>query len=137
MSANAGAIVRQGPVVLVVDDDPDILRILEMLLTRNGYAVRTAPSGEEALKILGSLVPAALITDVSMPGISGYDLCQIVKNEERLQEVPVVLLTAQGAPQDYKAGEEAGAVIYMVKPFKHERLLHVVRMLAPPSQPGP
>jgi len=125
------ALAKQGPTVLAVDDDPGILRIIEMLLSRNGYTVRTAPNGEKALSLLRSFSPAVLITDVQMPGMSGYDLCSVVKHDERLATVPVVFLTAQGTPQDYKTGHDMGAVMYMVKPFKPERLLQVVQMLAP------
>ena len=131
-SNKSNALVRQGPLVLAVDDDPGILRIIEMLLSRSGYAVKTAPSGEDALMLLRTIVPAVLITDVVMPGMSGYDLCQVVKRDERLQSVSVVFLTAQGAPQDFKTGHDAGGVVYMSKPFKPERLLQVVRMIVPP-----
>ena len=133
MSANT-AIVKQGPLVLAVDDDPGILRIIELLLSRNGYTVKTAASGENALTVLRTVVPAVLITDVAMPGMSGYDLCQVVKRDERLQNVPVVFLTAQSSPQDFKTGHDAGGVVFMVKPFKPEKLLQVVRMVAPPPE---
>ncbi len=133
MSATTSALARQGPVVLAVDDDPGILRIIEMLLSRNGYTVRTAPSAEKALAVLRTIRPAMLITDVQMPGMSGYDLCQIVKRDANLKEMPVVFLTGQGSPQDYKTGHDSGAVVYMVKPFKPEKLLSVVRMIAPPQ----
>lgn len=125
------ALAKQGPLILVVDDDPSILRVVEMLLSRNGYTVRTAASGETALTILRTAVPAVLITDVQMPGMSGYDLCSVVKSDARLQNVPVVFLTAQGSPQDYKTGHDLGAVMYMSKPFKPERLLQAVQMIAP------
>lgn len=121
---------ESSPVVLAVDDDPAVLRVIEALLTRNGYVVKTASSGGEALKILSQIVPAVLILDVMMPEISGYDLCYLVKSEERLKKIPVVFLTARGAPQDFKAGQDVGAVIYMVKPFQPERLLQVVQMVS-------
>lgn len=129
--AKTNALAKPGPLVLVVDDDPSILRVVEMLLSRNGYSVRTAASGEVALTMLRNIVPAVLITDVQMPGMSGYDLCSVVKSDARLQSVPVVFLTAQGTPQDYKTGHDLGAVVYMSKPFKPEKLLQVVTMIAP------
>ena len=129
--ADDKALAKQGPLVMAVDDDPSILRIIEMLLARNGYTVRTAASGETALAMLRNLQPAVLLTDVQMPGMSGYDLCSVVKHDERLKGVPVVFLTAQGTPQDYKTGHDMGAVMYMTKPFKPEKLLQVVQMLAP------
>jgi DNA-binding response OmpR family regulator len=119
------------PLVLAVDDDQATLRVIEAYLTRHGYMVKTAASGEEALKILANVLPSVLILDVIMPGISGYDLCRLVKGDERLRDVPVVFLTSRGTPKDYKTGHDLGAVIYMVKPFKQERLLHVVEMLSP------
>jgi len=68
-----------------------------------------------------------------MDGISGYDLCHVVKRDPRLQDVPVIFLTSQGTPQDYKTGHDLGAVIYMVKPLKAEKLVHIVQMLVPVS----
>jgi DNA-binding response OmpR family regulator len=122
---------RALPVVLAVDDDPAVLRIIESQLTRHDFAVKTAASGEEALRMLRDLTPALLILDVMMDGISGYDLCLVVKRDPRLKEVPVIFLTSRGTPQDYKTGHELGAVIYMVKPFKAEKLLNIVQMLIP------
>lgn len=127
--------VPPGQPILVVDDDPDILRVLQLLFERNGFQVRIAPNGQEAVRILRKFTPAAVILDVMMPGISGFDVCRVIKREPRLEKVPVVFLTAKGAPQDFKLGGEAGAVAYVVKPFKQEKLLNIVRMLT--SSPSP
>jgi two-component system sensor histidine kinase ChiS len=121
------------PIVLAVDDDPAVLRIIESHLLRHDIGVKTAASGEEALQILKTLTPKVLILDVMMPGISGYDLCHLVKCEERLQAVPVIFLTSRGSPQDFKTGRELGAVIYMVKPLNSEKLLNIVQMFLPVS----
>jgi DNA-binding response OmpR family regulator len=123
--------LRGTPLILAVDDDPAVLRIIEAQLTRHDYAVKTAKSGEEALRLLRELTPSVLILDVVMNGMSGYEICQVVKNDPRLHDVPVVFLTSRGTPQDYKTGHDLGAVIYMVKPFKPEKLLNVVQMLIP------
>jgi DNA-binding response OmpR family regulator len=124
---------RALPIVLAVDDDPAVLRIIESQLKRHDIAVKTAANGEEALGILRELTPAVLILDVMMDGISGYDLCHVVKRDTRLQDVPVIFLTSRGTPQDYKTGHELGAVIYMVKPLKAEKLVNIVQMLIPVS----
>ena len=118
------------PVVLAVDDDPAVLRVIAAHLTRSDYVVKTASSGEEALSILRESTPNVLILDVMMPGISGYDLCHLVKREERLKNIPVIFLTSRADPKDFTTGHNLGAVIYMVKPFKPEQLLHVVQMVA-------
>jgi two-component system, sensor histidine kinase ChiS len=119
------------PIVLAVDDDPAVLRIIESQLSRHDLEVRTALSGGDALEILKSLTPAVLILDVMMDGISGYDLCHVVKRDKRLQGVPVIFLTSRGTPQDFKTGHDLGAVIYMVKPLKVEKLVNIVNMLLP------
>jgi DNA-binding response OmpR family regulator len=66
-----------------------------------------------------------------MDGISGFDLCHVIKREKQLQGVPVIFLTSRGTPQDYKTGLDLGAVIFMVKPLKAQKLVNVVQMLAP------
>ncbi|NDQ56043.1 MAG: response regulator [Acidipila sp.] len=126
---------QPGPSILVVDDDVSTLRVIEMLLERNGYTVRTVPTGEEALTLLPDFIPAVMILDVNMPGMSGFDVCQIIKRHNEYSKIPIILLSGEGTPQDYKTGHDAGAVIYMVKPFKAEKLLQVVRLLTAPNQP--
>lgn len=119
------------PVILAVDDDPAVLRIIETQLTRSDYAVKTASSGEEALQILRELTPAVMILDVMMEGISGYDVCSVVKREARLKDIPVIFLTSKSTPQDFRTGHDLGAVIYMVKPLKADKLVNIVQMFAP------
>jgi DNA-binding response OmpR family regulator len=121
------------PFVLAVDDDKITLRLIEAKLTKHNYVVKTVTSGEEALTILGASTPAVLILDVILPGISGYDLCRLVKQEKRLKDIPVIFLTASDSPKDYQTGRDLGAVIYMAKPIKPEQMLHVVQMLFAPT----
>jgi CheY-like chemotaxis protein len=121
---------KPNPVVLAVDDDRMVLRLIEAKLTGHNYVVKTASSGEEALKILGKITPAVLILDVMMAGISGYDVCRFVKKEERLKDIPVIFLTSQDTPKDYKTGHELGAVMYVAKPIKQDQILRAVQMLS-------
>jgi CheY-like chemotaxis protein len=118
-------------IILAVDDDPTVLRIIEAQLVRYDYVVKKAASGEEALQMLSQLTPAVLIFDVMMPGISGYDLCYLVKREPRLRDIPVVFLTSRGDPKDFKTGHDLGAVIYMVKPLKADKLVNIIQMFCP------
>lgn len=133
MAADAKETGKPKPLILVVDDDPGIRRIIQIQLDRAGYLVLTAENGEEALKVLRDTVPSVIILDVMMPGMSGYDVCQVVKRSDRLEKIPVIFLTAKGSPQDYKTGMDSGAIVYMVKPFSHEKLLQMVQMMAGPS----
>jgi DNA-binding response OmpR family regulator len=125
------SVEKTKPIVLAVDDNPAVLRIIESQLSHHDLEVMTASSGGDALDILKNLTPAVLILDVMMDGISGYDLCHVVKRDKRLQNVPVIFLTSRGTPEDFKTGHDLGAVIYMVKPLKVEKLLNIVNMLLP------
>jgi DNA-binding response OmpR family regulator len=117
--------------VLAVDDDPSVLRVIKSFLEQNDYQVKTALSGDEAFGVLLKETPSVLILDVMMPGASGYDICRLVKRDVRLKNVPVIFLTSKNEPKDFKTGHDLGAVIYMTKPFKPQKLLQVVQMLSP------
>jgi len=119
-----------GPIILAVDDDRMVLRLIEEKLTGRGYVVKTASSGEEALKILGEITPAVLILDVMMPGISGFEVCQFVKQQKQLKDIPVIFLTSRDTPKGYKTGHDLGAVMYVAKPIKPDQILRAVQMLA-------
>jgi CheY-like chemotaxis protein len=126
------------PIVLVVESDLRAQEQLKAMLTPEGYDVFAVRTGTEALDILRTTVPACFITEIEAEGTNGYDLCLIIKNSERLSRVPVVLVTRTGQPADYAASRDFGAVVCMAKPFQPERMLQVVRLVAPspfaPSQ---
>lgn len=120
------------PVVLAVEPDPRSAEMMRGVLQQDGYSVTIVATANEALDFLKSTIPAVFIAEVEAKDMSGQDLCLIVKRNERLQRVPVVLLTKSAQPADYAASHQLGAVVCMAKPFKPERLLHVVRLVAPP-----
>jgi CheY-like chemotaxis protein len=126
------------PVVLVVEHELRAQEHLKALLTPEGYDVFAVRTGSEALDILRTTVPSCFITDIEAEGTNGYDLCLIIKSSERLARVPVVLTTRSGQPADYAASRDFGAVVCMSKPFQPERMLQVVRLVAPsPYAPAP
>jgi twitching motility two-component system response regulator PilG len=121
------------PLVLVVDADEMVRATLKGYLESEGYdviAVSNSPEGREVMKIF---TPALVIAEVEGEGLPGYDLCAHVKQSPRLQHVPVLLTTSSGYPSDYANAHALGATVCMTKPYKQERLGHVVRLLAPPS----
>lgn len=119
------------PIVLVVEPDERSQDQLKNLLTPEGYDVFVVSTSQAALDILRTTVPACFIAEVEAGDTSGYDLCLIIKNSERLARVPVVLVTRNAQPADYAASHNFGAVVCMAKPFKPERMLQVVRLVAP------
>jgi CheY-like chemotaxis protein len=123
---------RQQSVVLAIDPDARSAETMRNLLQQDGYTVVTVATAQDALDVLKTTVPAVFIAEVECEDMSGHDLCLIIKRNERLQRVPVILLTRSAQPADYTASHEMGAVVCMAKPFKLERLQHVVRLVAPP-----
>jgi CheY-like chemotaxis protein len=121
-------------VVLGVESDPKTAEIMRTILSNDGYTVIIVPTAQQALDVLRTTVPSVFIAEVEGPEMSGHDLCLIVKRNDRLSRVPVILITSSAQPADYTASHQMGAVVCMAKPFKPERLLHVVRLVAPPPQ---
>ncbi len=112
--------------ILVVDDVPQNVRLLEAVLAPRGYTVVTATSGEEALERLEGV--DLVLLDVVMPGIDGYEVCRRLRADERTSFLPVVMVTASGEREKREA-IEAGADDFIAKPFDHEELLARVRSL--------
>jgi CheY-like chemotaxis protein len=126
------AMERPTSVVLAVEPDPRTADSMRGLLQQDGYTVLIVPRAKEALEILKTTIPVAFIAEVEAEDMSGHDLCLIIKRNERLQHVPVILLTRSAQPADYSASHQLGAVVCMAKPFLPERLQHVIRLVAPP-----
>ncbi|MFZ0641199.1 MAG: response regulator [Candidatus Acidiferrales bacterium] len=121
------------PLVLVVESDARTRDTLRSVLRNEGYVVEAVETGAEAVEFLRQRTPNLLLTEIEITDMSGYDLCLIVKSNDRLRNVPVVMTTRRGQPNDYSTAHALGAIVCIAKPYKQERLLHVVRMLAPPT----
>ncbi len=134
--ANAKEVARElekpMPLVLIVESESRSRDMLRAILHGEGYAVEAVETGAAAVEFLRQRTPNLLLTEIEVPDMSGYDLCLIVKSNDRLRNVPVVMTTRRGQPNDYSTAHALGAIVCIAKPYKQERLLHVVRMLAPP-----
>jgi len=113
--------------ILVVDDEPAIARLVRMSLSMEGFEVREAKDGEQALAMLAEWTPDLVVLDVMMPGMTGYDVCARLKKDSRALAVKVVFLTARGNSGDAQQGFAVGADDYMIKPFDPDELLAKVR----------
>jgi CheY-like chemotaxis protein/phosphoribosyl 1,2-cyclic phosphodiesterase len=124
--------------ILLVDDDPDILRLLTMTLRPEGFRLLSASDGNAALKIARAERPDLLLLDWNMPGRNGLEVCRVLRSESdpELRDVPVVLLTAQVEAEDTAAGFAAGVTDYVTKPFKPAHIRSRVQIWLRRKRPG-
>lgn len=107
---------------LIVEDDPDARKVLSLILKLDGYQIHTAPGGQEAITLLGTLVPDVILLDVMMPGMDGYQVCQWVRSNPATANVPVVMLSGKADPESVAHGMEVGADEYLAKPITPSNL---------------
>ena len=110
--------------ILIVDDEPQIVRVLRTSLTTHGYEVRTAADGESAFETLGDWPCDLLITDLSMPNVGGLELCKRVRS---ISSIPIIVLSVKGEEKTKVEALDAGADDYVTKPFGIDELLARVR----------
>jgi len=113
--------------ILVIDDDPDVRTVLEMVMKKEGFAVQTASKREEVFEKLQQFHPHIILLDVLLSGSDGRDVCREIKAMENYREVPVVMVSAHpGAGENY---QDYGATDFVTKPIRTEQLLELVRRL--------
>ena len=138
MSGNSSAAPAR---VLVVEDERDIAALVAYHLTREGYRVSTAGSGDEALQTASTDRPDIVVLDLMLPGLSGYDVIQELRRRSGLEDVPVIFLTARREESDRIRGFELGADDYITKPFSPQELVlrvgTILRRVRAPAVAGP
>ncbi len=116
--------------ILVVDDEPDILKIITFRLKNEGYEVIAAKNGQEALDLVNREMPDLVLLDLRLPVISGYKVCEILKADKNLKQIPIVFLTASVIKGNIaKKAKEFKADGYLIKPFDPIKLLETVKRL--------
>lgn len=124
------------PRILVVDDEPELLKALCIRLKAEGFACETATNGQEALKRLETDVPDLIILDLLMPEVSGYEVCRRLQDDPRTAQIPVIVLTAVPQRTVKQTMEWLGAASVLHKPFDTAILLSTVRHLLKLPTPG-
>lgn len=118
------------PKILIVDDEPHIRILLEQTLEEledDGVELLIADNGEDALEAIKNEKPELVFLDVMMPKMNGFEVCNKIKNELKMNNVFVIMLTAKGQEFDKIKGSEAGANIYMTKPFNPDEIVEKAR----------
>lgn len=122
--------------VLVVDDEPDIRDLVVFHLEREGFRVRTARTGADALKQVKTSAPDLIILDLMLPELDGLEVCRRLRHDPATSFIPVIMLTAKGDEVDRVVGLEIGADDYVTKPFSPKELVARIRAILRRSRPG-
>jgi DNA-binding response OmpR family regulator len=115
--------------VLVVDDEPDLVRILEFGLKAAGYAVETASDGQEGLKKARESKPDIILLDLMLPKLDGYKVCRLLKFDERYKHIPIMILSARTQEGDQTLAHEMGANRFLTKPYEFAEILDHIQAL--------
>ena len=117
------------PAILLVDDEPNIVMSLEFLMRKNGYQVGIARNGTEALAALDQIPYDLVLLDVMMPDVDGYEVCRQLRQRPDRAATKVIFLSAKSQSTDVQKGYDAGADLYIPKPFSTRQLMQKVREL--------
>ena len=118
-----------GKKILIADDEPNIVVSLEFLMKQKGYVVKTVNNGEEALSAVSAFGPDLILLDVMMPRMSGYDVCQKIRENPAWSAIRIVMLSAKGRDIEVNKGIAVGADAYVTKPFSTKDLIAKVQEL--------
>jgi DNA-binding response OmpR family regulator len=125
------------PTILIVEDERDAVEMYRIILEVEGYQVRVAYTLQAATKQLEKIRPDLILLDVVLRGSSGLDLCEQVRKDPELADLPIVIVSNLDSPEDIKAGLDAGANVYLTKPISQDELLEAVHQNLRPPSPRP
>ncbi len=117
--------------ILVVDDEPDLRLLVRMTLEGNGYEVAEASTAAEAILQAMAVRPGLILLDIRLPDAEGFEVLRTLKATPELAEIPVVMMSAHSSPPTLRKAEVIGSHDYLIKPFKHDALLDLVRKHLP------
>ncbi|MBV9851487.1 MAG: response regulator [Armatimonadetes bacterium] len=112
--------------ILVVDDEPPIVRLMEFILARHGHQMLTAVNGEQALEMVRTHSPDLILLDIMMPRIDGYEVARTLRADPKYAQTPIIMLSAKAQEEDIRRGMDVGVDAYITKPFSPEHLVQVV-----------
>ena len=127
--ARSGVAQGSGKHILIVDDSPSVRRVVGNMLKQHGWEVQTARDGVEALEMITQETPAAVLLDIEMPRMDGYELMATVRAQEQYRKLPVVILTSRAATKHQQHAMQLGANAYVVKPYQDEELINILNSL--------
>ncbi len=115
--------------ILIVDDEPNVVVPIQFLMEQQGYRVMTAERGEDALDLIYQYKPDLVLLDIMLPGIDGYEVCEIIRLNPDFRDIKIIFLTAKGRESEIAKGLALGADAYISKPFSNTTLVARVKEL--------
>ncbi|MBW2252717.1 MAG: response regulator [Deltaproteobacteria bacterium] len=115
--------------ILIVDDEPNVVVPIQFLMEQQGYRVMTAERGEDALDLIYQYKPDLVLLDIMLPGIDGWEVCEIIRLNPDFRDIKIVFLTAKGREEEIAKGLALGADAYITKPFSNAALVAKVKEL--------
>jgi CheY-like chemotaxis protein len=119
--------MTQGPTVLIIDDSATSCHVMETILRHEGYQVKSVGDGREGLKMVQRELPRCVVLDVVLPGMSGFEVCRHLRANDRLQGLPIIMVSTKSTPLDKAWALRQGATHYLVKPFADDVFSQLVR----------
>jgi len=120
--------------ILVVDDEPPIVRLMEFILAREGYEMVVAVNGQEALLQVTAHKPDLILLDIMMPRIDGYEVARKLRADPKFCHIPIIMLSAKAQDEDVRKGIDVGVNEYITKPFSPQHLVTAVRKYLDPPE---
>lgn len=115
--------------ILIVEDEESLLKLESILLTSKGYSVTGVADAVSALEQVIVIKPDLIVLDIMLPGMDGFEVCRLIKQNPETAHIPVMMLTAKKSSQDCERGMAAGASAYVTKPFKSAKIIEIIQEL--------
>jgi len=125
--AAAAAAASGPPLIMIVDDSLTVRKITGRLLVREGFEIVTAKDGLDALQLIGERVPDAILLDIEMPRMDGFEFAKTIKADMRLEHIPIIMITSRTAEKHRNRAKELGVDVYLGKPYQEDELLRNLR----------
>jgi DNA-binding response OmpR family regulator len=113
--------------IMVVEDEQSLLTLQSMLLSVEGYTVEGVMDGQTALDVVETMMPDLILLDIMLPEIDGLEVCRQIKANEATRHIPIIMLTAKKSKEDLVMGEQAGADMYITKPYKTSMVIETIQ----------
>jgi len=117
------------PKILIVDDDITITELMKVLVTLEGHQPTTVNDSTKAIEVASSVNPDLITLDLMMPGLTGFELCELLHNDPKFEKIPIVIVSAKDDPESKEKALKAGATEYITKPFASDELMGKIKAL--------